>query len=95
MGVLLELLRIVMLMMLMGAGMAALLHQLYASLGFDSVNGWLLGIAVYLWLFILYRNKWQFSGWYKGKSRQKLPRNLVIGLMICSIILVVLAPIAG
>ncbi|MDR7314411.1 hypothetical protein [Brevibacillus nitrificans] len=95
MGFLLEIVRIVLLALLIGAGMAALLHQVYASLGFEAINGWLLGVAIYIWIFILYRNKWQFSGWYKGKGREKLPRPFVIGLMVCSIVLVVLAPFAG
>ncbi len=95
MGFLLEMLRIVLLMMLLGAGLAALLHQVYVLLGFDSVNGWLLGIAIYLWLFILYRNRWQFGGWYKGKGGEKLPRMLTIVLIVCSIFLAVLAPFAG
>jgi len=91
-GFLLELVRVVLLMMLLGAGLAALLHQVYVWLGFDAVNGWLLGIAIYLWLFIWYRNKWQFAGWYKGKGREKLPRPLAIGLFVCSLILLLLAP---
>lgn len=94
MGFLLEIVRIVLLMLLIGAALTALLHQIYASLGFESVNGWLLGIAIYLWLFLLYRNKWQFAGWYKGQGREKLPRPLAIALIVCSIILALLAPIA-
>ena len=33
-------------------------------------GGW--GIAIYSLLFVLYRNKLQFSGFYNGPYRQKL-----------------------
>jgi hypothetical protein len=91
-GFLLEILRIVVLMMLMGAALSALLRQIYTYLGFDAVNGWLLGVAIYVVLFVMYRNKWQFAGWYKGKGRERLPRRFAIGLILCSIILAVSAP---
>lgn len=92
MGFLLEVLRIVALMMLIGAALSALLHQIYALLGFADVNGWLLGVAIYVMLFVMYRNQWQFTGWYKGKGREKLPRRFTIVLILCSIILAVTAP---
>ncbi|QRG66302.1 hypothetical protein [Brevibacillus choshinensis] len=92
MGFLLEIVRIVLLMILFGAALSAMLHQVYALLGFDSVNGWLLGLAIYLWVFLLFRNKWQFAGWYKGRGREKLPRPLTVTLIVCSIVLAVLAP---
>lgn len=91
-GFLLELVRIVVLMVLIGAALSALMRQIYVYLGFDAVNGWLLGVAIYLVLFVMYRNKWQFSGWYKGKGREKLPRRFTIGLILCSVILAVTAP---
>lgn len=91
-GFILEILRIVVLMMLISAALSALLRQICVYLGFDVVNGWLLGVAIYLVLFVMYRNKWQFAGWYKGKGREKLPSRLAIGLILCSIILAVTAP---
>src|SRR5699024_11549235 len=37
---------------------------------------WLGGIAVLTLFFVLYRNKMRFSGWYKGKDRQKLAKKI-------------------
>ena len=53
---------------------------------------WLGGIAILLLLFILYRNKLQFSGWYKGNGRKKLPK-IVSSLLICSSIILLLFPL--
>lgn len=94
-GFLLEMLRVVLLMMIMGAAMSALFKQVYLFLGFSGVNGYLIGIAIFLWLFVMYRNKWQFAGWYKGKKREKLPRRISFALLVCSALLIILAPFLG
>ncbi|MED4908104.1 hypothetical protein P9761_07680 [Brevibacillus centrosporus] len=72
--------------------MSAVLKQVYLLLGFTGVNGYLIGIAIFLWLFVMYRNKWQFTGWYKGKGREKLPRQISLALLVFSLVLVILAP---
>ena len=47
---------------------------IYTSFGINVdgsyAGGW--GIAIYSLLFVLYRNKLQFSGFYNGPYRQKL-----------------------
>ncbi|PZD85983.1 hypothetical protein DTX80_06555 [Bacilli bacterium] len=50
---------------------------------------WLGAIAILLLLFVLYRNKFQFSGWYKGKGGIKLPKHISFILISISILLIV------
>lgn len=50
---------------------------------------WLGIIGIFILLFVLYRNKWQFKGWYKGKSRRKLPKSATVTLISISALLVI------
>ncbi|WP_230130167.1 hypothetical protein [Bacillus sp. CECT 9360] len=75
--VILELIRIILLFFILGSLMGALAKFIYAGLGInvDNTNGgWLAGLAIIILVFILYRNKLQFSGFYKGEGREKLPK---------------------
>lgn len=56
---------------------------------------WLGGLAIFVLLFVLYRNKFQFSGWYKGKGRKKLPKYVSVTLIFISIILIISPFIMG
>lgn len=53
-------------------------------------GGWLGGIAIYFLLFVLYRNKLQFSGFYDGPKQQKLPRKITCILVTGAIFLLIL-----
>ena len=67
----------------------------YASFGINVDNtdgGWLVGIAILISLFVLYRNKLQFSGFYKGEEMVKLPGKVSISLIFCSMMMLVIAP---
>ena len=67
----------------------------YASFGINVDNtdgGWLVGIAILISLFVLYRNKLQFSGFYKGEEMVKLPGKVSISLIFCSMMRLVIAP---
>lgn len=55
-------------------------------------NEWMVFIALFIILFILYRNKLQFHGWYKGKGREKLPKKITQILITSATLLLVLAP---
>ncbi|MGG0643078.1 hypothetical protein ABE021_03880 [Sporosarcina gallistercoris] len=50
---------------------------------------WMGAIAVFLLIFVLYRNKLQFSGWYKGESKVKLPKAVSLALILMSLILLI------
>lgn len=63
---------------------------------FEQIYGW----EGYLWsasvgnlilFFVLYRNRWQFKGWYKSDNNQKLRPALTKSLSVLSIVLILLA----
>ena len=93
--VILELFRIMAIFLILGAVLGGLVSLIYASIGVnvDNTNGgWLVGFAIIILLFVLYRNKLQFSGWYKGEGREKLPKIVSRMLIFGSISLLLLAP---
>lgn len=55
-----------------------------------SYAGWLGGIAIYSLLFVLYRNKLQFSGFYNGPYRQKLSPTTTTIFITISVFLLIL-----
>jgi hypothetical protein len=89
MRTLLELMRIIIIFALLGGFGWAIIGNLYTSNGVTESYSWLGALAIFVLLFVLYRNKLQFSGWYKGKGRKKLPRNVSISLISISIILII------
>lgn len=94
MRVLLELIRIVLLFAIVGTILVGLLANIYLEMGVNTEKyGWLGFTAVFILMFILYRNKWQFSGWYKGKGREKLPKKVSQILIFSSICLLLSPPI--
>ena len=94
--VLLELLRIMAIFLLFGAVLGGLVKLIYSSIGInvDNTNGgWLVGFAIIILLFVLYRNKLQFSGFYRGEGRVKLPRKVSVSLISCSVLMLIFAPL--
>ncbi|MED4473869.1 hypothetical protein [Oceanobacillus caeni] len=89
MRVLLELLRIIIILGLFGGLGWLLIENIYTVNEATENYSWLGAIAILLLLFVLYRNKFQFSGWYKGKGRVKLPRHISFILISTSILLIV------
>lgn len=84
----LELIRILLIFALLGGLGWMIIDNLYTAN--TEKYQWLGAIAIVLLLFVLYRNKLQFSGWYKGKGRTKLPRVISRTLIYGSILLIVL-----
>ncbi|SES04468.1 hypothetical protein SAMN04487944_11613 [Gracilibacillus ureilyticus] len=94
MRVLLELVRIILIFGILGGILSQLLKNVYLAFGMDAYNyGWIGYIAILIFLFVLYRNKWQFSGWYKGKGREKLPKKVSQVLTFVVIILLLSPPV--
>lgn len=92
--ILLELIRIISLLLFLGAILSAIINYIYSKIGTDIDNyGWMGVIAIFILLFVLYRNKLQFSGWYQGKGRVKLSEKVFKLLIISSISLLLLPPI--
>lgn len=94
MRVLLELIRIIVIFVIIGGIFGSLLDNVYSAIGTDTKKyGWLGFIAILILFFVLYRNKLQFSGWYKGKGRETLPKKVYQILIFSGIVLLLLPPI--
>lgn len=94
MFLLLELIRIILLFVLLGSIAQYFINQLYVSLNIQlNTNGsFLVLLGVLIGFFVLYRDKFQFSGFYKGPNQVKLPKYFSVLLICISIILLILAP---
>lgn len=91
MGLILELIRIIVIFGVLGALFSTVLSEVYTKIGVNLSNsGWWSSFGILILIFVLYRNKFQFSGWYNGKGKEKLT-NKVTGLLVsCSIVLMLL-----
>jgi len=90
----LELIRIILIMVIFGGIISSILAHVYIAIGIDSNHyGWISSIAILLLFFVLYRNKWQFSGWYKGKGKEKLSKIVSKAIIFIAIFLILLPPI--
>ncbi|MFD4817731.1 hypothetical protein [Peribacillus butanolivorans] len=94
--VILELLRIVAIIFILGSLMGALVNLIYASMEINVDNttgGWFVGVAILIILFVFYRNRLQFSGFYKGKGKEKLSNKISIFLICFSMLMITIAPL--
>ncbi len=66
-----------------------IVRNLYILNHADADTMWMEIIAVFLSLFVLYRYKLQLSGWYKGNSKEKLPKTVSLALILISFILLI------
>ena len=92
---LLELLRIIIIFMILGGLGWAIIGNSYTINEVTESYSWLGAIAILLLLFVLYRNKLQFSGWYKGEGRVKLPKSVSLTLILSSLLLILLPFVLG
>ncbi|AYA75755.1 hypothetical protein DOE78_10075 [Bacillus sp. Y1] len=93
MRVLLELVRIILLFGFLGSLLGMLFTFIYEFLGVNIANKeWMVSLSIFILLFVLYRNRWQFSGWYKGKGREKLPKKVTNILVSGASLLLILVP---
>ncbi|GAB6256680.1 hypothetical protein [Peribacillus sp. N1] len=86
MRVLLELIRIILIFGIAGTIISSIVNGIYINIGVNQY-GWLGSIAILILLFVWYRNKLQFSGWYSGKGKEKLPKTASQILILCSLFL--------
>jgi len=68
---------------------------IYKKLGveFSITYGIMMVISLLIIFTILYRNKWQFSGWYKGDIKDKLSKTLTKWLISIALLLLLLPPL--
>lgn len=95
MRTLLELIRIVIIFTILGIVGWLILGNIYTSNQATESYSWLGAIGLLLLIFVLYRNKLQFSGWYKGESKEKLPRNVMLTLVLASLLLIIAPFVLG
>lgn len=84
-SMMLELLRILIVIGFLAIFGWLLIENIYTINDKVESYAWLGALALLLLLFILYRNKLQFSGFYKGKHKEKLPKNISVILIILAI----------
>ncbi|WP_235993108.1 hypothetical protein [Heyndrickxia sporothermodurans] len=91
MKVILELIRIILIFGFLGGVFSSVLNYTYKSLGVNCYE-WTGFLAVLILLFVMYRNKSQFNGWYNGKGKEKLSRKVTKSLLSFSVFLLILPP---
>ncbi|PLR86701.1 hypothetical protein [Bacillus sp. V33-4] len=96
MRMVLELLRIVLVFFFLGGIMSTVLVNVYSMTGINVDDyDWMGVLGILILLFVLYRNRWQFSGWYSGKGNEKLPVKTSNLLLTISILMLMLPPVLG
>lgn len=95
MRTLLELLRILFILGILFALGWVIIGNIYTINEVTESYSWLGAIAILLLIFVLYRNKFQFLGWYKGKGMVKLPKSVTVTLILSSVLLIVLPFVLG
>lgn len=90
MRTILELLRIIAIFGCLGGLGWVVVGSIYTSNHITDAYSWLGALAILILFFILYRNKFQFFGWYQGKNMKKLPKNVSVTLIFISITLFIL-----
>ena len=94
MRIILEILRVMFIFLILMAILGTVFENLYLSIGNGAEKySWISLIASFILIFVLYRNKYQFSGWYEGEGKEKLPRKVSQILITSSVILILLPPI--
>lgn len=89
MRVLLELIRIILIFLFLGSLFGYIIGTIYSNYSINMERyGRAANLGIYGIFFVLYRNKWQFLGWYNGKGREKLSPEFSKLLTLCSIILI-------
>ncbi len=91
MRIFLELLRIIFIFILLGGLAWLLIGEIYTEKNVQKYQ-WLGAIGIYMVLYLLYKNRLQFSGWYKGAGRKKLPRK-VSWILICLALSLLILPL--
>ncbi|MEZ0481415.1 hypothetical protein [Planococcus sp. SSTMD024] len=89
MKTLLELVRVFAILVTLGMGGGLVLTGIYSSSPGTEPYRWLGGVAMLVLIFVLYRNKLQFSGSHQGTGRDKLPRAITVLLISASVLLMI------
>lgn len=92
--VILELFRIITIIFVIGMIMGLIIHSIYAIFGIAVENtGWIVGMAIFPLLYVLYKNRLQFSGFYKNGKQVKLSNRTTAILLCSSVLMLTVAPL--
>ncbi|SFG38809.1 hypothetical protein SAMN05216353_13924 [Halobacillus alkaliphilus] len=95
MRALLEVVRIIVIFTLFGGLGWGLIHNSYTINETTESFSWMGACAILLILFVWYRNKLQFSGWYKKEGGVKLSKRISLILIVSSVVLFILPFVLG
>lgn len=84
----LELLRILILLAVTLTILGSVEVFLYQLIFDDFSFHWSMGLANFIIFFVLYRNRFQFKGWYKSERNKKLSSNATKILVTIALILI-------
>lgn len=98
MRIILELIRIIGLIFISGGLLWIVLNNIYHAFGFHLENNnqyiLLFLLVTFIFVFIIYRNYLQFSGWYPKPKGKRLPKKILVALIIFElIILIIIIPL--
>jgi hypothetical protein len=94
--VILELFRIITIIFVIGMIMGLIIHSIYAIFGItveNTTGGWIVGMAIFPLLYVLYKNRLQFSGFYKNGKQVKLSNRTTTILLCFSVLMLTVAPL--
>lgn len=86
MRIVLDLVRIIVIFTLVGGIAWYILGQVYTNNGIEQKDQWYGIVGIYILLFVYYRNRLQFTGWYKGKRSKKLSKASTWYLIIIAVL---------
>lgn len=94
--VILELFRIVTIIFVIGMILGFIINSIYAIFGITvetTTGGWMVGLAIFPLLYVLYKNRLQFSGFYKNGGQVKLSKRTTTILLCISVLMLTVAPL--
>ncbi|MFF2581476.1 MULTISPECIES: hypothetical protein [Peribacillus] len=94
--VILELFRIITIIFVIGMIMGFIINSIYAIFGItveNTAGGWIVGMAIFPLLYVLYKNRLQFSGFYKNGGQVKLSNRTTTILLCFSVLMLTVAPL--
>ena len=88
MKIILEISRIIIIFLFLGMLLGSIVSNIYTSLNIESEKyGWMAAFAIYILIYVFYKNKLQFSGWYRTKNSKKISKFPFIILCFLSALL--------
>ncbi|TDL88952.1 hypothetical protein E2R55_15610 [Vibrio vulnificus] len=94
--VILELFRIITIIFVIGMIMGLIINSIYTIFGItveNTTGGWIVGLAIFPLLYVLYKNRLQFSGFYKNGKQVKLSTRTTTILVCFSVLMLTVAPL--